>query len=179
MVISLESDAYLVLCHLATFIRSSGTPTRKDEPGLRTRPRSLSSLGELLKNLSDAASAHGQATLANGERRTAFQRDRRDQLNIEIHVVARHHHFNAIWQRDRAGDIHGADVKLRTVTGEKGLMTPAFITAQHINFALEFLVRRYRTDLGDNHTALNFLAANASQQNAGVVGPLAPGRVPC
>ena len=79
--------------------------------------------------------ANGQTTLANSEATTRFQRHRRDQLHLQVHVVARHHHLDAFRQGDLTRHVHRADVELRPVAGEEGLVPPAFVLAQHVHLA--------------------------------------------
>src|SRR5690606_2594279 len=69
----------------------------------------------LLEDLGDHAGADGAATFADGEAQALVHRDRVDQLDLHLHVVARHHHLGALRQRHRTGDVGGAEVELRTV----------------------------------------------------------------
>src|SRR5262249_11218828 len=56
----------------------------------------------LLSNLRDDARAHGAAALADGEAQPFLAGDRRDQLDVDVDVVARHHHLDVLRQLDRA-----------------------------------------------------------------------------
>src|SRR5699024_1446512 len=51
---------------------------------------------ELLGDLGDAAGADGTATLADGEAQALVHRDRLDQGNGHVDVVARHDHLDAL-----------------------------------------------------------------------------------
>src|SRR5690606_37811948 len=63
-------------------------------------PRSwpASSVENLLQDLRDDAGADGPAALADGEAQPRVHRDRRNQLHRHLHVVAGHHHLNALGQ---------------------------------------------------------------------------------
>ena len=126
----------------------------------------------LFKNLRNPACPDRQSTFADGERRSALQSHRRNQLHIEVDVVAGHDHFHTIRQHDCAGHIHRADVELWTITAEERLVATAFIATQNVYFAFEFAVRRDRTNLRYHHSALNFLALDTAQQDAGIIARL-------
>ena len=59
------------------------------------------------------------AALADREAQALFARDRRDQLDVHLDVVAGHDHLDAFRQLDRAGHVGRAEVELRTVVGEE------------------------------------------------------------
>src|SRR5665213_1927131 len=67
----------------------------------------------------DDAGADRAAALADGETQAFFTRNRRDQLDVHLNVVARHDHLDALGQFDGAGNIGRAEVELRTVVCEK------------------------------------------------------------
>ena len=50
----------------------------------------------LLDDVRDGAGAYGVAAFANREAQALFQRDRSDQRNFAVHVIAGHHHFHAL-----------------------------------------------------------------------------------
>src|SRR6476660_888501 len=58
-----------------------------------------------LRDLGDAAGAHGAATLADREPQTLVHRDRLAQLDRDRHIVTRHHHLGTLGQLNRAGHI--------------------------------------------------------------------------
>src|SRR5690606_23594675 len=96
----------------------------------------------------------------------------RDQLDIDLDVVARHHHLDAGRQGDDTRDVRRAEVKLRTVVREERRVTAALFLAQDVHFRHEVRVRRDRSRLRQNLTALHFLALRAAQQRADVVSGL-------
>ena len=97
---------------------------------------------KLFDDLRDRACAHGVAAFANGEAQTLFESYRGDECDFAADVVAGHHHFNALRQLHVAGYVRGAEVKLRTVAGEKRCVAPAFFLGQHVRFGFELGVWR-------------------------------------
>ena len=83
---------------------------------------------------------------------------------FKLHVIARHHHFHAGRQLRHSGHVGGAEVELRTVALEERRVTTALVLAQHVNFALELLVRLDRTRLRDHLAALDVVFFNTAQQ---------------
>src|SRR4029079_19492371 len=73
----------------------------------------------LFKNFRNRAGADRAAAFTNREPRALFERDRLVQFRRDAGVVTRHHHFDSLRQLERAGDVGGADVELRTVTVEE------------------------------------------------------------
>src|SRR3989344_2360599 len=64
-------------------------------------------------------SSYCLTAFTDGKAHLLFHGDRSDELDLESHGVARHHHFHALLERHLAGDVGGADVELRLVTGEE------------------------------------------------------------
>src|SRR5580698_6487342 len=77
-------------------------------------------------NLGHDARTDGLAPFADGEAAAFGDRDRLAQLHVDRDVVARHAHFSPAQQGGRAGDVGRAEVKLRTITAEKGRVTTPF-----------------------------------------------------
>src|SRR3989338_4708198 len=127
----------------------------------------------LLDNLRHHTGADGTAAFADRETQTFFHRDRVDQVHRDADVVARHHHFGAGRQFDRAGHIGGAEVELRTVALEERGVAAAFVLAQHVDLGSEFGVRLDGTRLAQHLAALDFFTLGAAQQHADVVASLA------
>src|SRR5271157_6017497 len=123
----------------------------------------------LRNNFGDGAGAHGASAFADGEPQALLHRHRRDQLDLQRHVVARHHHLRARRQRRHSRHVGGAEVELRPIALEEWRVPPAFILRQHVHLALELGVRRDRARLGQNHAALHLVLADAPQQQPGVV----------
>src|SRR6202040_3757425 len=71
--------------------------------------------GHLFDNVGDGAGADGAATLADSEAHALLHGDRRDQLDLEVDVVARHHHLRARRQVRHPGDVRRPEVELRPV----------------------------------------------------------------
>src|SRR3954454_20554854 len=123
----------------------------------------------LLDDLGHRAGADGAAAFTNGEPESLVHSDRRNQLDLELHVVARHHHLGTGRQLGHTRNVGGPEVELRTIAVEEGSVTSAFILRQYVNLTLELLVRLDRTRLGQNLTALHVVLVNAAEQQADVV----------
>ena len=121
------------------------------------------------ENLGDDAGADGLAAFADGEAQTFFAGDRRDELDVQVDVVARHHHLRALGQRHRARHVRRAEVELRPVALEERRVAAALFLLQDVDLALELLVRRDRARLRQHLPALDVLALRAAQQRADVV----------
>src|SRR5437764_1388530 len=102
----------------------------------RMRMRSLSAMACLFDNVRNGSGAHGASAFANGKPQTFIHGDGRDQIDGQIHVVARHHHLGAFRQLRHTRHIRGAEVELRPVSFEERGVPPAFFLAQHHHAAL-------------------------------------------
>src|SRR5699024_398927 len=71
--------------------------------------------------------------------------------------------------RNHTRHIRRAEVKLRTVIREERRMTTALILVQNIGLSLKTRVRRDRTRLRQNLTALHIITPNTAQQSPDVV----------
>src|SRR5262249_31589767 len=112
------------------------------------------------------------ATLADSETNAFVHGDRLRQLNRDPRVVARHAHFSTAEQVRRTRDVRRAEVELWAVAAEERRVTTTFLFAQHVHFGFELRVRRDRTRLGQNLTALDFFALHTTEQAANVVASL-------
>src|SRR5690606_401536 len=134
-------------------------------------PRVFANSG-LLGDRGHDARAHRTAALADREAQPLLHGDRLDQLDAELHVVARHHHLHAVRQRHDTRDVGGTEVELRAVTGEEGAVATALLLLQDVHAALEAGVRGDGAGLGQHLAALDVLAPHAAQQHAHVVAGL-------
>src|SRR6185369_7591179 len=107
----------------------------------RTGSNYLTTTRRLLDDLRDDARADGLATLADREAQTFLAGDRRDELDLEPHVVAGHNHLRALGQRHRPGDVRRAEVELRPVALEERRVSPALFLLEHVDLGAELLVR--------------------------------------
>src|ERR1051325_9742780 len=73
----------------------------------------------LLNDLRQRSSADRAAALADSEAQALLHGDRRNQLDFQVHVVARHHHLRARWQVRHSRHVSGAEVELRAVAVEE------------------------------------------------------------
>ncbi len=78
-------------------------------------------------DLGDHAGTDGLTTLTNREVLLVFERYWRYELNLELSSVTRHHHFNALNERNLTGNVGGADVELWLVTSGECIVTSTFI----------------------------------------------------
>src|ERR671919_2114815 len=88
---------------------------------------------ELLRDLRDDARADGAATLADGEAQAGVHRDRLDQLDLHLDVVARHDHLDALGQMRRARDVRRAEVELWPVAREEGGVAATLFLLQDVD----------------------------------------------
>ncbi len=126
-----------------------------------------------LKAFDHRAGAHGPATFTNREAQSLVHGDRRDQLDVQRHVVARHHHLHSTRQVRRTRHVRRAEVELRTIALEERRMTTALFLGQHVHLALELHVRRDRARSRQNLAADHVRLLDAPQQAAHVVAGLA------
>src|SRR5262249_14508767 len=83
----------------------------------------------LIQNVAHATRADGFAAFANCEPNGLFHGYRRDQLDLDPDIVARHHHFHPIRKFDRASHIRRPEIKLWPVIGEERSVTSALLLA--------------------------------------------------
>src|SRR5215831_16952493 len=94
---------------------------------LRLKPPSF-----LLDDLYDDAGADGAAAFADGEAQLLFHRDRHDQLDLDRHVVARHHHLGPLRKLHDPRHIRRPEIELRPVIAEERRVTPALLLGQDV-----------------------------------------------
>src|SRR5438874_6028716 len=126
----------------------------------------------LLDDVRDCAGADRAAAFTNREAETILHRDRRDQVDDERSVVARHDHLCTLRQFRSSGDVRGAEVKLRTITIEERRVASAFILREDVDLGLELRVRRDRARHRANLTALDVFTLDTAEQEADVVARL-------
>src|SRR5690606_20719499 len=81
----------------------------------------------LLRDLADNPRTDGAAAFADREAQALVHRDRRDQLDADRDVVARHDHLGALGEDHFAGHVGGAEVELRAIVGEERRVAAAFV----------------------------------------------------
>src|SRR5437763_328301 len=129
-------------------------------------------LNGLRNDLGHDAGADGSAAFADSEAKLFVHGDGavRQQFDGHLDVIARHAHFRLVAVRadqggDRARDVGGAEVKLRTIAGEERRLTATFFTGQDVDVRLELGVRRDRTGLGENLAAFDFFTLQTTDAN--------------
>src|SRR5208283_3096642 len=83
--------------------------------GLGTGAASSAAPTKLRDNFGDGAGAHGASAFADGKPQALLHRDRRDQLDLQRHVVAWHYHLGACRQGCHSRHVRGAEVELRPI----------------------------------------------------------------
>src|SRR5260370_12103505 len=136
---------------------------------IRTLQDDVVTRHNLLHHLTHRPRANGAATLTNGEAQTFLHRNRGDQLDVHLHVVARHHHLHPCRQISHPSHIRRPKVKLRPVAREKRRVPSPFFFRQHISLRLELRVRRNAPRLRHYLPTLNIFSIHTSQQQPDVV----------
>ena len=93
----------------------------------------------LVEQIGDLTGTDGTAALTDCETQTFVQSHRVDELDSDLHVVARHHDLNTCREFDLARDIEGADEELRTIVVLERRVTATFIFLQDIDGSLKCL----------------------------------------
>src|SRR5579872_7243379 len=132
------------------------------ERALRARP-----LPALLDDLGDDAGAHRAAAFANGEPEPLIHRDRRDQRDLHLDVVPRHHHLRPLRQLHAPRHVRRPEVKLRPVPVEKRRMPPPLFLGQHVHLPHVLRVRRDAPPLPQHHPPI-------PRSNSPTLSPPAP-----
>src|SRR5829696_9571497 len=117
----------------------------------------------------DGAGADGPAALADGEALADLERDRGDQLDAHLDVVAGHHHLGPLGQADVAGDVGRPEVELGPVAVVEGGVAAALLLGQDVDLGGELRVGLDRARLGQDLAALDLLALDAPDEAADVV----------
>src|SRR6056297_1238302 len=158
---------------------SNGRPGGTRTPNLRFWRPLLCQLSywpaisvRLFNDFRHHAGADRATTLTDGEPEPVLHGDRRDQLHLHLHVVARHHHLGTLRQLHRARHVRRAEVELRPVTLEERRVTTALLLRQDVHLGLELRVRRDRTRLRQHLAALHLVTLRAPEQHPHVVARL-------
>ena len=94
------------------------------------------------------------------------------RFDLQVHVVARHHHLHTLRQLRRPRHVRRPEEELRPIPVEKRRVPPALLLGQDVRLRLELHVRRDRPRLGAHLPALHVLALRASQKQSHVVSRL-------
>src|SRR5688572_23574684 len=87
----------------------------------------------LLENFRYDAGANRAATLSDSEAKSFVHRDRRDELDRHLNVVAWHHHLHPLWQLYTSSHVGRTEVELGAVALEERRVTSTLFLGQHIN----------------------------------------------
>src|SRR6185295_2466013 len=105
----------------------------------------------------------GLATLADREAQTFLAGDRRDELDLQAHVVARHDHLGPLRQRAQPRHVRRPKVELRPVALEERRVPTALSLLQDVALALELLVLPDAPGLRQHPPAIGLLALRAAK----------------
>src|SRR5678816_1100373 len=123
---------------------------------------------ELLENFGYDACANGSSAFADCEAKSLVHRDRRDQLDRHLNVVARHHHLHPLRQLNASRHVRCPEVKLRTISLEERSVPSTLFLGQHVNLGKKVRVWRNAARLRQNHSTLDLFLSNASQKKSDV-----------
>src|SRR6516162_8485273 len=123
----------------------------------------------LLENLRNRSGANRVAAFANREPQSLLERHRGDQRYFTAHVVARHHHLDALRQFHVSGYVRRAEVELRTIAREERRMTSTFFFRQNVSLSLELRMWGDGARFADYLPALHVVLFRAAQQQTNVV----------
>src|SRR5881296_40443 len=101
--------------------------------------------------------------IREGETQALVHRDRLDELDRHLDVVARHDHLRALGQVGDAGHIGRAEVELGPISGEERRVAAALLLLEDVDLGLELGVRSDRSRLAEHLAALDLLALGAAQ----------------
>src|SRR5271157_6188212 len=122
-----------------------------------------------LQNFGNRTGPHRVSALADGEAQPFLHGDGRDQRNLQVHVIPRHHHLRPFRQRRHSRHVRGAKVKLRPVPREERRVPPPFFLGQDVHRRFELGVGRDRPRLRQHHPPLHFFLLRPPQQHPDVV----------
>src|SRR6476469_298133 len=127
------------------------------------------SLGILLDDLGYDAGTNGAAAFSDGEPKSFVHRDRCNQLDRHLNVVARHHHLHTFRKLYASRHVRSPEVELRSVALEERSVSSTLFLRQHVDLSKEVRVWRDAARLGQHHSPLHFLLRNSTEQEADVV----------
>src|ERR1035437_3489128 len=116
----------------------------------------------LFHDLRHCTGTDRSAAFADSEPESLFHRDRCDQLDLHLDVVARHHHLNSLRQVCDTGYVRCSEIELRTITCKERRMSATLFFGQHIGLGLELRVRCDRAWFGNDLSALDLFSFDAS-----------------
>ena len=123
----------------------------------------------LVEDFGDLTRTYGAATFTDSEAETLVACYGSDQIDFDFYVVAGHNHFNACGQSDFTGNVERTDVELRTIVVLERSVTAAFLFLEDVDRSLEFAVGLNNTRVADNHTALDVLLVDTTEEETYVV----------
>src|SRR2546421_5148846 len=117
---------------------------------------------KLFNYIRDRTGAHRAAAFTDREAQSLLHRNRRDQFNLHLHIVARHHHLYSLRQVRHTGNVSCPKVKLRPVAGKERRGPPSFFLGQHVSFNFKLPGPRDAPRLLDHLAPLDVLGLHSS-----------------
>ena len=126
----------------------------------------------ILEDLSNLTRTYCTATLTDSELETLSHSNWSDQSNVDSYVVTRHYHLNSLWQLNLTSYVHCTEVELRTILVVEWSVTATFFLLEDVDLSLEVSVWSYRTWLAENHTTLNLVLIDTTEEKTNVITSL-------
>ena len=97
---------------------------------------------------------------------------RSDGSNVDLDIVTRHNHFNALRESNLASNVKSSDEELRTIVIVEWSMTATLFLLQHIKLSLEVFVRSDGAGFCYDFTSLDVLLVDATEKKTYIVSCL-------
>ena len=128
-----------------------------------------------VEDLSDLACTDGASTLTDGEAKTCVASNRREKLHLDLYVVTGHHDLLTLGQLDVTGYVKCTDEELRTVVVAERRVTTTLLLLEDVDGSLKLRVRLHGARSADDHTTLQLILVNTTEQDTYVVTCLTTG----
>ncbi len=87
-------------------------------------------------------------------------------------MIARHYHLNTLWEHDLASNVHGAEIELWTIVVVEWSVTATLLLLKDVDLSLEVIVWGNAVWLAENHTTLNLLLVDTTEEKTNVITSL-------
>ena len=116
-------------------------------------------ISKLANDFSNNAGTYSSAAFTDSKTETLFHSYGNDEFYVHINVITGVAHFNAIGKSDDTCNVSCSEEELRSVVGEEGLMTSAFLFSKNVYLTYELCVGSDGTGLSKNLTLFDFVLA--------------------
>jgi len=123
----------------------------------------------LFENFGDLTRTYCTTAFTDSEAKTCVASNRVDELNIDFYVVTGHYHFYTFGKSDFASHVKSTDVELGTIVVVERSVTTTFFFLQDIDRSLELAVGLNNSGVADNHTTLDILLVDTTEEKTYVV----------